>query len=474
MNNEMTLSAQLAALARDPDDIDRLFGSSIEALNVEPDNPYHLFYLALSFARGSKHGVALAFYKAAHRMVPNETSIMSNIGTTLSHMGRYDEAREWFERVHRTQPDALSYANLASSYIETGDYKRGYEYATKAVSMADNPEFRATRGFAHLFLGRWDAGFEDYSAAVGGRFRKHVNYGGTDVHTMDKAQLKHGATWIMNGEQGIGDEIMYLGLLDEFRDKYKPERVIIDTDKRLARLFGRSVPWADVHGTRHVPVMDKQWLYDVDAAGTIYQMPIGELCRLVEKRAKASERGAYLKVDADMAAMYDGLMARHDGRNTTRIGLTWTGGSTNTNRERRSLGTAGLRALVKALERKYPSASFYSLQYAPEAPNDIEAAGVNVKHFNFATGLGASYDHTAAFISNLDLVVGSDTAAHHAAPAIGVDTHTLVNDRTTWIQAQRLPGGASPWYAHATLYHQNKDESWEQTIARVFAGSDPL
>ena len=75
------------------------------------------------------------------------------------------------------------------------------------------------------------------------------------------------------------------------------------------------------------------------------------------------------------------------------------------------------------------------------------------------------YEHTAALVAALDLVISVCTAVIHLGGALG---------RPVWIMAPYSPewrygvaGEKMPWYPSVTMFRQLRYGEWEPVIARV-------
>lgn len=455
----MISKQELAQLAQQEGREDELMVQSFERLKSLPEDPAALFYMGLACSRSGNTGAAYTLYKMASQFIPDEPDLLNNLALSCVALDRVDDAIDLFKRALAKRDDPHFYGNLATAHLEKGDYARAVALCNSALRMQDIKNIKATRGFAKLYLGEWLDAWEDYSCAIGGKQRKYVDYGLTDW--FPSGGVPRGARIIMHGEQGIGDEMMYAGLLHRFMQEYAPQEVVLDVDKRLRALFARSFPYATVYGTRRD---EKYWLNrhpDLQ-----YQMPIGELARALKITPETANLGAFLVVDPKLQRMYDALM----GNMPMRIGVTWSGGSKGNHPEAREMGADVLMALCRYLTRQ--GAAIYSLQYRETTQAEINEHALPIAHHHFATGLGASYDHTAAFISNLDAVIGVDTAAHHAAAALGVPSFVLLNNSCTWVH-NTLVDGRSPWYQAMRVFRQEPGESWMQTVER-FIASEPL
>ena len=69
---------------------------------------------------------------------------------------------------------------------------------------------------------------------------------------------------------------------------------------------------------------------------------------------------------------------------------------------------------------------------------------------------------TAAIISQLDLVVGSDTAVIHLAGALHIPTWVALSVAPDW--RWMLNRDNSPWYPSMKLFRQSRCGNWAEVI----------
>ncbi len=110
-----------------------------------------------------------------------------------------------------------------------------------------------------------------------------------------------------------------------------------------------------------------------------------------------------------------------------------------------------------------PGAAFYSLQHAikPEdAPSLI--ARPNVRRVGKQV---ADFADTAAIISQLDMVITTDTAVAHLAGALGKPVWLLLGFVPAW--RWLLNRDDSPWYPTMRLFRQRQPGAWDDVVQRV-------
>lgn len=458
---------ELEALAKEDGKEEELAAAALEAMRANPDHPIPLFYFGLALAKTENHGAALTMFRAADRLSPDHPDLLNNMGMALTMLGKPKDGVDVFIRALQKKPlDAMITGNYATALIELGQYARAAQLAERAVELEPLAKnLRVTRGYAKLYLGAWKDAWQDHSCAVGNKQRKYYDYGLTDwfdYSRPDRPAVNMTTDCprvVVQAEQGLGDELMYAGLLRRFVARYNCAEVVLDVDARLKSLFARSFPEFTVYGTRRG---ERSWL--ANHPGLQYQIPMGEIPRALDLTTDTATIRPFLETAPLLNAMYNSLQAAASNGHKVRVGLTWSGGSKNNHPEARELGTEALVRLMAAI-RMHVDAAFFSLQYRQTTHAEIDTAKLDIQHHHFAVGLNANYDHTAAYVRNLDLVVGVDTAALHTAGALGIPTIMLLNDHCTWMQ-NTLNDDRSVWYQTTRVLRQRPGETWNAAIAR--------
>lgn len=418
------------------DEPDEAHKIAADILRDDPDAAPALFLIGVLLAKTDRQGYAIPIWEKVCKLKPNKPEAWNNLGNCLLECRQLPEARQAFERALSLRKCADYISNIAVTYNEQGDYKKGVEWADRALSM--DPEHkgaRATIGFAQLALGDW-AGWKNYEAALGGRFRARQQYApdwdGSPVDSL-----------VIYGEQGLGDEIMYASCLPDAQKLAK--HVILECDHRLENLLQRSFPGVEVQGTRR---LSKDWLRPIEA-----QCAAGSLPAFFRPTKESCPGTQYLTADPVRRLQWRALF---DSYKKPVIGICWSGGNQNTRRKDRAIGLESFRPLIERND-----AVFVSLQYQ-DPSEEIKASGLDVKHFPWV--LSQDYDDMAALVAELDGIAGIHTSIHHLAGALGKASLILVPDKPMWNYAS---GDSLPWYGSQRFHRQRPGESWKTCIERI-------
>src|SRR5262252_4977738 len=192
--------------------------------------------LGSNYAYLGKHALAVHFLRLAIDQYPHFAPPWSNLGMALFTLGRRKEALNCYLKAIEVEPNhAPALANIAGWYINTGQPEKIIEYAARSLKADPKIAHGLTyMGFGLMELGEWEKAWPYYS------------------HRWDlPEQVKHqrpykAPLWdgkpvkklAIHGEQGLGDEILFMSLLKKARER--AEHVVVECADRLVDLFSLS------------------------------------------------------------------------------------------------------------------------------------------------------------------------------------------------------------------------------------------
>jgi len=253
----------------------------------------------------------------------------------------------------------------------------------------------------------------------------------------------NGRAILLHCEQGIGDAIQFI--------RYAPlvasrgGRVIIECPPGLTRLFQNSNNLGQII-TKGKPLP----LFDLQCP--LMSLPLAFKTDLQSIPAAVP----YLFPDPKLVETWGAKLKPSSGKR--KIGLVWAGSPTFRIDRYRSMPISKLAALTFVKD-----ADFYSLQKNSSAPPiDLSIAGIEL--IDLTAELNDFAD-TAALISNLDLVIGVDTAVVHLAGAMAKPVWLLVPFNPDWRWMLNRPD--SPWYPTMRIFRQTKLGDWDSVMQNV-------
>lgn len=414
-------------------------------LNKKFDDPDVLFYMGSAFIQQGRYGLAANILMQAAQAHPRDVHIMQNLANCYKLENQDAAAKDILEMALKIKETPELWASLGNLYINNGTPQKALECYERGLKLDPKNDLILFHiGMAHLELGNWEKGWAGYEHGFKAGNRQFRDYRGLPAWAGEK-----GKKVIVWGEQGVGDELMFMSVLpDLIRDS---EKVIIDCHPRLVDTFKRTFPGCEVYGTRKNQVLD--WFTKTDSD---CHASVTTIAAHYRKKAEDFPRTPYLKSDPEKVARY-----RKNGDGRMRVGISWTGGLQQTRRDLRSVKLEQLIPLINQ------DCDFYSLQYTAESAREVceleEKHGVRVKHFPNMVEC-QNYDETVNFIASMDLVISVCTTAIHAAGAMGVPVWIMVPSRPAWRYGVK---GENPWYGSARSFRQKPGETWAPVIHRI-------
>jgi hypothetical protein len=255
-------------------------------------------------------------------------------------------------------------------------------------------------------------------------------------------------TILVWGEQGVGDEIWYAGMVPELIERAR--RCTVLCAPKLVPLFARSFPAA--HVTAQLDATNAGEAFDVQVAA-------GSAARwLRPTRESFPNRPSYLIADPQRVAYWrERIAGIGDG---LKVGFCW--------RSRRSKGA---RALENTNLSQWgsifavPGVHFVNLQY-DECRDELERArgefGVTLHDFP-EVNMFDDLDETAALMKALDLVISVQTAVSGQAAALGVPSWQM-SCGADWTA---LGAEHNPWFPTMKCFRRAWEQSWSEITEQI-------
>jgi tetratricopeptide (TPR) repeat protein len=372
--------------------------------------------LGMALRDAGDHGAAMTSFRIALELEPSNALVSLSIGHLLDLQGDVAGAIEFFRRAIAIAPDyAEAHFNHALLLLLLGEYEKGwkeYEWRLRVPNFDQIwPEAAGVR---------WDG------SPLGGK------------------------VILLFAEQGFGDVIQFI--------RYAPlvaargGNVIVRCLPKLKALLEGAPGVSAVHTTEEpLPA------FEVYA----FLMSLPHIFETTLDTVPARE--PYLRPDAEKARRWKTRLAA-DGA-TLKVGLYW---STESNIRISSLRSLTFDQLAPL--GAVPGVTYYSLQRGAAAAQAAQPPP-GMKFVDLSAELGDFADD-AALMSNLDLVISINTAAAHLGGALGTPVWTLIQYPPDW--RWLLGRDNSPWYPSMRLYRREREDDWEQVVARVAEALLPL
>jgi len=405
------------------------------AVTLRPDFADAWSNLAILDQNEGDTASAIGHFRRAREAAPDRTAIAANLGAVLVEAGEVDEGIQILEwALPSLQHSAPLHFNLGKGRFLKGALAAAINSFRQAIAL--EPRFAdAHHTLAHALLasGQLADGWREYE------WRWHAKRFSVPPRDFpisrwmgDDLAGKRILVW---SEQGIGDKLLFAGLLPELAAR--AGAVTLEVEERLVALFLRSFPNIRIVARRD-PVDPALSPAEFDL-----QVPIGDLPRYLRPVLEGFRPlGAYLRPDE--GRRHD-LRARYRRGESALIGIAWA------SRPPKGLPLASFASLLTL-----SGARWVSLQYGEHGGEIAEVSrtlGIDIVEDRSVDAL-ADFDGSVAQAAALDAVVTIQNATLYTAGGLGLPTFALTPPEPDW---RWLGCDRSPWHENVRLYRQDRE-----------------
>lgn len=407
----------------------------------------HAHYLA---KQGHIESSVVALRRAV-AMAPEHPVLLACLGAVLFDAGKYSEAEKVLNKAISIEPEySPSFSNLGSVLGAQGRYDEAKKSFLRAIKI--EPDFTDARwNFAMNLLdcGHWLEAWTPYYEARKERNNSHLypklpypEWRGEDLN---------GKTLHIQGEQGVGDRILFSRYIAWVKEKYPDCNINFMVEaadlpdvsnfmwgyNEIVKFLPNGIPWPE----------------NVDYG--IYLMSLPGVHGTTPDNVPG-DPGYILK---NSLRHRNSVSIKAIDDNMLKVGIVWTGNSVMKRNAERSIPLEMMLTLAEI-----PNVVLYSLQY--DGAQQIEKLGAaqlikdlrpDIQPLGFAG--------TAACILNLDLIITCCTATAHVAGALGAPCWTLLCANPYWLWLRKRKDNV--WYPNTTLFRQKIQNDWKPVIREV-------
>lgn len=423
-----------------------------QAIELRKNSAELHFNLGNALRANGNPAAAESEYNKAVQLKPDFSEAINNLGLVYFETGRYDQAATHYKKSIAVNPQNKdAYINLARCYRETRQSRRACELLAEALLlMPDAVELHWDYSLALLEMGRFSEGWKEYAWRL-----KNNTLITRDFPVEDwRGQPVNGKHILVTAEQGIGDEIMFASCIPDLIER--ADRVTIECEPRLAPIFQRSFPQAQVHPAKQTD--DTGWFSKIEQPD--FHISAGSLpAYLRNSKEDFPKHEGYLFCDENKLETWKSRFKKLE--HPFSVGISWKGGHISMAKRRSTdlsewgpiLGIAGI--------------NFINIQYG-DTTDDIKDAeqifGITIHSWNETDPL-QDMDGFAAQVSALDLVISVDNSTVHLAGALGVQTWVIQPFSPDWRWLGQ--SSSSYWYPALTQFHPEQQGDWKPLFMRL-------
>ena len=397
---------------------------------------------------------AINHARTAIELNPKDAAAFNNLGTVLRDTGRFDEAMECYATALTLRPAFAEASHNAGIALQTeGRNDEALERYRRAQDL--NPAFvdaELNAALLVLMSGNFNRGWGAYEC----RWRRfHSGTGFRDFpYPRWEGENGGGGTVLIWGEQGVGDKVLYAGMIPDLLARGLG--VVMETDARLVALFERSFPGVKAVAKQNPPDATTQ------RPDIRWHSPLASLGRWLRPDAASfPQRESYLVPDEARRARYRAHLETAGPGPI--VGISWISRNPKIGQHK----TLDLRQWAPILQT--PGVRFVDLQYGDTAAERaaVEAElGVHIGHIA-DLDLREDIDGVAALAAACDLVISVSNTTVHLAAAVGRPTWVIVPASVGNLWYWMHGSNHTPWYKTVTIIRQTRLGIWEDIISQI-------
>lgn len=442
----------LALALKKKGDLGEAVAAYEKALKLDPQYVEALSNLSMVLIDTGKLKEAERNLKKAVGLAPNSAQFRNNLGVLFNRQGRFEEAVAASEKAVAISPDYLeAHNNLGTALMELGRFSEAYTAFERAIAIdAECAEPRHNLSLVLLLTGQYEQGWEEYEW----RWR-HDGFS-TPLRPFPQpwwdGSVDNVGKLLVWGEQGIGDEVQFSGLIRHI--VARGIDVVVECDRRLAGLLQRSFPGIIV-AKRSDPPSDV-----LKNAAITHQIPMCSIPRVLGSSLnETSFPDTYVLPDETLR---DKLRSRYkEDTEPLLVGISWKSGNSQEG-SKRSVDLEYWEPILKIA-----GVRFVNLQYG-ECSRQLRASfkrlGVEIVEDEKIDPL-TDLESFAGQVAAMDLVISVDNSTVHFAGALGVRVWTMLPAVPDWRWG--LEGDSTGWYPAMRLFRQADRGKWEPVISRI-------
>jgi len=451
----LSLQCYNKSLALNPNDHDLIFQIGCDLLALgDVGNSYKTFKHLLSMkpnAASAHTNIGIIYHKikkfdkakleweAAIKINPEDTLALTHLGINIiENEGDYRKAQSYFKDALAIEPnDVNNFVNMATAYFELGEienalqiYKRWKDKNWNDVDTQLQADFDLNYSLSLFSAGKTQEAWKLYH----NRLRHNDNFifdmSMFKCPRLTDIKLAKGKTVLVVLEQGIGDQIFFLGLLKKFT-QISACKIILCVEPRILSLMQRSFPEHQVVSVQ-----------DLTNISTKFWLPYADMGDLLEFNDASKECSApYIVQDKNLAEEW----RKKVSKNKFKVGFTWRSGLINPRRMHSFTYLDDWSEFFKIKNVQPICLEYGDISEELDELEKSSKSNIYLPEFD----LKNDFESLAALIANCDLVFGPSTAPVIQASAQGVKSLMFsLKGRDRWSFGRSLTASeyTSPWY----------------------------
>ena len=423
-------------------------------LGIDEINYDGLINLGVCLSHLERTSEALKLLDKAIEVDPLSEKAWINKGNILQESNQPNAAATCFNKALHLNPRAEeALIGRGNTHNELNKYEAALnDFDTALEINPTNPQAKWNKSLSLLRLGKFDEGWRLYEARwqIPGmrEYQRHFNI----PLWLGEESLKD-KTILIHAEQGYGDTIQfsrYIPLIESMGAKVvflapnplsklmetlSPTVHVIEDDNFEFKTILKKVDF-------HCPIMSLALAFNT----TLETIPIETPYLLADQYTRDSWLSVLEKLSSE----------NQDAPKPYRVGIAWNGSGhyAGTKNSKRDIPASQIAGLINYFQGE--NIEFHSLQIERGKNYEIYPL-IKGKFFTHHEKLD-NFNHTAALMSHMNLIISVDTSVAHLAGALKLPTLILLPNPPDFMSLINCE--VSPWYTSTSFLRQAKRGDW--------------
>ena len=405
---------------------------------INLDDKYISAYVNLGVVKKelAQYSEAHKLYEKALELSPQNSGVYNNLGVLYKVEKKFYKAFVSIKEAIALNPkSADAHANMGAILKETNKPRWALKCFERAISL--NPmhiNANVDYAMANLLLQDYKKGLFHYEHRV--RMREFLpKFIGLNPAKMYKKGMDiRDKRILVFSEQGFGDTLQFIRFIKLLQER--GAFVILRVKKELKRLFELNsiadkiiLEGEDEEYDYHLPLLSILYLFDIDPNSKALNLPYLKAKTEIKKESKIRK-----------------------------IAFCFGGSQTHKGHKYRFIEPQNFEFLTKLKNTKV-----YSLQIGEESKK-LKKCTFYKNIIDKTDEIDDFYD-TSLLLSEMDLIITSDTSVAHLCGAMGIESWLCLPTNPDWRWGR--DGSKSFWYPSIKIFRQDKKGSWESLFKDI-------
>lgn len=370
-------------------------------------------------------------------------------GIILERQQKFEEAINYLKKVLTIEKNNISaLRNLGMIYSHIGNLDEAISYLDKTINLDSNDhQSKYILGQIQLYKKNFKEGWKNYESRWLSKYFKEKKFISSKPLLTNLDNLNNVFIW---PEQGIGDQIMYGSMINQFSQLCN--KLTVRLDERLIKLFDKNNPDIKFIGK-------KDTINDAEFDHHMSLVDLGKFFRLNTNEFKKI-KFPYITYEKKLSTK---IKNSFDKKNQFIIGVSWT----SKNKEMGEDKSIHLKNLLPIFKLK--NITFLDLEYEnseKEKQYLYEKIGTKIYRISeidyFNDILGVS-----SIINACDLIITCSNVNAHLSGALGKQTFLLLPIGKGRLLNWSSINHESVWYPSIKIFQQTNPGNWSDPIEKV-------